>query len=615
MSERLPGSEGLSADAAHPPVASERMHRDGIRAFCEGDYAEALRLFSQAALINPSNLEFRKDMGHAHLHLGQIEDAQRLYRSAWDDGARVVDLAFNLALLDLDQGQAAEASGMLRSVVEQDFTIRPGRFYLGLLFPSTSLFMAECCLYLGISSRERGRIPRAIEHLQRAVELNPRLHSAHQLLAECHLAEKRWDRAIERCRELLDLLPTGEELATVRITMATALFESGQVQEAVRELQQVLDRDPDNEDAQYHLTRLEERLGEGTSLRRRGQVDSAEVASPLFGLTSEAPEGTAIGHRGLTIIGQSQAMRRVMRHARLAAASNSTVLLTGENGTGKELIARAIYHFSPRRDKPLIAVNCAALPETLLESELFGHEKGAFTGAEAQKKGRFELADGGTLFLDEVGEMSLATQVKLLRVLQEREFTRVGGTETIVVDVRIIAATNQDLQEAIRVGRFREDLYFRLNVLPIVIPPLRERREDIPLLVEHIMRRHRGAGRAIAPRLSREEMEILMDHSWPGNIRELENFLERAIVMGHSGQQLIEEIRKLRRRETTRHEEDTAFAVLGDLSLAEVERAYILHVLDQTGGSQRQAAEILGINPSTLWRRMKRYESPEPEGD
>jgi transcriptional regulator with PAS, ATPase and Fis domain len=258
----------------------------------------------------------------------------------------------------------------------------------------------------------------------------------------------------------------------------------------------------------------------------------------------------------------------------------------------------------------MIAVNCAALPETLLESELFGHEKGAFTGAHAQKRGRFELADEGTLFLDEVGDMSLALQVKLLRVLQEQEFTRVGGTETIHVDVRTIAATNQDLHRLVEEGRFREDLFYRLNVLPIAVPPLRERREDIALMAEHFLRRYGGSGRGEPRALSSEEMEILMDYAWPGNVRELENFIERACVMGHSDQQLIEEIHRLRHREPTAHVDKSSgqFEVRRDQSLAEVERAYILHVLERTEGSQRRASEILEINPSTLWRKLKRYQ-------
>jgi transcriptional regulator with GAF, ATPase, and Fis domain len=610
MSEPEVPSPSPTTDAARPPVATDRLHRDGIRAFTEGDHEEALRLFRQASLISPGNLEILKDLAHAHLHRGEAAEAKALYERAWAQGARFMDLAYNLALLHLDQGNAAEASRLLRAVADQDFTVKPGRFYLGLLFPSTSAFMAECCLYLGLAARERGRHAGAIEHLQRAIELNPRLTGAHRALAECYLADHRWEQAIDKCRELLNLLPAGEEMAVVHITLGQALFEQGQTQEAIRELQRLLDRDPDNADALYHLQRFKERVGEPTEPRPRRSVDSAEVASPLFGLTRPEPQAPGFEERDLVIVGKSQAMLRVLRHARLAAASNSTVLITGENGTGKELIARAIYLYSPRRDRPMIAVNCAALPETLLESELFGHEKGSFTGAHAQKKGRFELADGGTLFLDEVGEMSLALQVKLLRVLQEREFTRVGGTETIRVDVRIIAATNQDLQRLVGEGRFREDLFYRLNVLPIAVPPLRERREDIPLLVEHVLRRCGGGARQVPRTLTPEEMQILMDYSWPGNVRELENFIERAVVMGHSGQQLVEEIHRLHRRETASRAEDTdqSFKVSTDLSLAELERAYILHVLEETHGNQRRAAEVLGIDPSTLWRKMKRYQ-------
>ena len=213
------------------------------------------------------------------------------------------------------------------------------------------------------------------------------------------------------------------------------------------------------------------------------------------------------------------------------AVTKATVLVTGESGTGKELVARAIHAHSPRRDKPLISVNCSALAETLLESELFGHERGAFTGATSQRKGRFETADGGTLFLDEVGEMAPGVQVTLLRVLQNREFERVGGNKTIKVDVRLIAASNRELKEEIPRGTFREDLYYRLNVVHIEVPPLRDRREDLPLLIRYFLERFSKELNKETPTLSPEAMEVVMDYPWPGNIRELENMLERAVIL------------------------------------------------------------------------------------
>jgi DNA-binding NtrC family response regulator/Flp pilus assembly protein TadD len=585
------------------------LHHDGVHAFSEGDFEEALRLFRQAGLLAPDNMEILKDVGHAHLHLGHRSQAHEAYDRAWEGGARYVDLAFNLALLCLDQGDETKAQRLLHTVADQDFRVRPGRHYLGLIYPSTSVFMAECLLFLGLAARARSEQVKAIEHLLRAIDLNPQLISAHQALADCFVALKRWPEAIEKCREILEMLPAGEVMAATGVSLAHALFESGNVADATRELLHVLEHEPEHPGALAQKRLFEERLGKPLAPRARREVDAAEVASPLFGLSSSRGLTPDLDDSGLVIIGKSQAMYHVLRKARLAAASNSTVLLTGENGTGKELIARAIYLYSPRRNRPFIPVNCAALPETLLESELFGHERGSFTGAHAQKKGRFELADGGTLFLDEVGEMSLALQVKLLRVLQEKEFVRVGGTETLHVDVRIIAATNQNVERRVREKSFREDLYYRLNVLPINVPPLQERREDIPLLVDHFLRQHSGAGRGPPRTLTPEEMEILMDHSWPGNVRELENFIERACVMGHSGPQLIEEIHRLHRREIADHSHEIAgrFAVDGDMTLDELERAFIDHVLQSVDGNQKRAAEMLGINPSTLWRRLKRY--------
>ncbi len=318
------------------------------------------------------------------------------------------------------------------------------------------------------------------------------------------------------------------------------------------------------------------------------------------------------------IIGQSAAIQQVLELCRKVAASNVTVMVSGETGTGKELIARAIHDFSPRHDKPFVAVNCAALTESLLESELFGHEKGAFTGATERKLGRFELAEGGTLLLDELGEMTHVTQVKLLRVLQEREFVRVGGTQTIVCDVRIVAATNRDLKKDIDEGRFREDLYYRLNVFPIEVPPLRNRLEDLPVLVDYFTKQ-------LAPDLGITELRIsdgavaaLNAYDWPGNVRELRNVIERGILLSDHGNMtqanLPPEIAHHGSDATIESAPSSAISQQpGDGSkLAAQERAIILNALTQSGWNQSAAARALGITRDHLRYRIKKYDLKRP---
>ncbi len=308
------------------------------------------------------------------------------------------------------------------------------------------------------------------------------------------------------------------------------------------------------------------------------------------------------------IASTSHAMEEVLNLAGRVAASNATVLLRGESGTGKELIAKAIHYHSPRANFPLIKVNCAALPETLLESELFGHEKGAFTGATAKRIGRFEAADKGTLFLDEIGELTPGMQVKLLRALQEREFERVGGNQTIKVDVRVIAATNRDIEKAITEGKFREDLYYRLNVVSVVIPPLRERREDIPALLDHFIKKYRKENNKKITGVSAEVRDVLMRYDYPGNVRELENIVERAVVLAKGG--LISTADLPITLRTMKSEGELSTRKLKDSlneTLDTVERGLILDALKESGGVQTRAAERLGISERVLRYKLKKY--------
>lgn len=304
------------------------------------------------------------------------------------------------------------------------------------------------------------------------------------------------------------------------------------------------------------------------------------------------------------MVGQSDAMKEVALLIRQVAKTNATVLITGESGTGKEVAAVEIHKASDRADKPFVAVNCAALPEQLLESELFGHEKGAFTGATSKKKGRFEIADKGTIFLDEIGEIPISMQVKLLRVLQERSFERLGGTETIQVDVRIIAATNSALSTAIANGTFREDLYYRLNVMRISLPPLRSRKEDIPLLVNHFLGKlDPSHNKKISP----EAMKILTHYNWPGNIRELQNALERALIVCQGAE--IQPVHLPRELLDRLEENSSPILNLPEsgLSLEELEKHLIIKALEKHNNNQTKAAKYLGISRPTLLYRMQKH--------
>ncbi|MEW5762547.1 MAG: sigma-54 dependent transcriptional regulator [Bacillota bacterium] len=305
------------------------------------------------------------------------------------------------------------------------------------------------------------------------------------------------------------------------------------------------------------------------------------------------------------MVGNSPAIMEVRRLIEHVAPTDATVLLTGESGTGKEVAAVAIHRKSPRADGPFIAVNCAALPEQLLESELFGHEKGAFTGATARKPGRFEMAARGTIFLDEVAEMSPAMQVKLLRVLQDKSFERVGGTETLRVDTRIIAATNRDLAASVREGSFRQDLYYRLNVFSIHLPPLRERREDIPLLADHFLRKMAPLYRPCT--LSREALDLLCRYDWPGNIRELQNVIERALILCQESEIKPAHLPKELQAAPARPPCPVVNLPDEGISLEEVEKMLILQALDKSRGNQTRAAQLLGITRATLLYRMQKY--------
>ncbi|MBW2057125.1 MAG: sigma-54-dependent Fis family transcriptional regulator [Deltaproteobacteria bacterium] len=330
------------------------------------------------------------------------------------------------------------------------------------------------------------------------------------------------------------------------------------------------------------------------------------------GRGAEQGRGTlgSVRSKSRTIVTQNREMQKLLELARNIAPSNATVLIQGESGTGKELLARFIFENSPRRDKPFVAINCAAVPENLLESELFGHEKGSFTGAVSQRIGKFEMAHHGTILLDEIGEMSLQLQAKLLRVLQEFELDRIGGKGPISIDVRVIATTNEDLHRAVAEGRFREDLFYRLNVIPLTLPPLRERKEDIPLLVDHFLKKiaERGGPRREVV-ISQEGRALLLKYDWKGNVRELENFVERAALVCEDG---VIYPRHFFLDGTVKPRTESRGVPVGS-TLKEMERQLILKTLEEVEGNRTRAAKVLGISIRTLRNKLNEYRAEAGE--
>jgi len=316
------------------------------------------------------------------------------------------------------------------------------------------------------------------------------------------------------------------------------------------------------------------------------------------------------------IIGNAPAMREVFSVLRRLVASDVTVLIYGESGTGKELIAQAVHYNSPRRDKPFVSINCAAIPENLLESELFGHERGAFTGAFAQKPGRFELANSGSIFLDEIGEMSVPLQAKLLRVLQERVIERVGGTKPVTVDLRVIAATNKNLQKCVEAGTFREDLYFRLNVVPVTLPPLRDRREDLPLLIDHFLALYNNKFQKAVRGFTTEALAIMRTYAWPGNVRELENVIQRAIILSNgetiTREDLPSNLYATERETELRIPSETDFSTALQDKIAAIadryEKSYIVAALQHARYHRQDTADLLGISRKSLHNKMIKFE-------
>jgi DNA-binding NtrC family response regulator len=388
----------------------------------------------------------------------------------------------------------------------------------------------------------------------------------------------------------MDGLELQERLATADPELSIVLMTAyASVETAVKAMKNgaydyiVKPFDPDD------LSMLVKRAAEHRSLR-------AENVRLKKSLESQAPP---------PLLGASPAMRHVVELVETVSASDSTVLVTGESGTGKEVVARAIHGASPRRYNPMVVVNCGALPEGILESELFGHEAGAFTGARARHKGKFESAEGGTVFLDEIGEVSPKVQVELLRVLEEKVVTRLGGTAPVPVDFRVICATNRDLQAAVKDGSFREDLYWRLNVVHIHIPPLRERPEDVPVLAEQFLARFARSMSRKPMRFSPEALDALAAYPWPGNVRELQNAIERAVVVGRSD--------VVRAEDLPLRVTQAPAGGPGPGSLAEAERAHVQSVLDASGWNITRAARVLDVDRVTLYNKIRKYELKKPE--
>jgi DNA-binding NtrC family response regulator/cytochrome c-type biogenesis protein CcmH/NrfG len=578
--------------------------------FEHGDYRGAEQALAPLlAQAGPEGAKALAWTGHALFFRGREAEAADHYRRALAVDPTLWGAWFQLGSAAYAQGRFDEAVADFEHASDLDPDV--GEHPLASLFQGDAArARAQARLYLGLSLRGLGRLQEAEGALEAALLLDPSDPLPHGVLGDLSMQGSRFDEAARRYRDALDQVRDEQGLRSLRNDLGVALFQAGDLEGAGEAFKAVLKDHPDDANAVHNLGMLYLKQGLGEELRQdlREFLKAEKADQLILGLTRSLVEGARTQAAPLAeqtgLLGASQAMRDVNDLVARAAASQANVLLLGPNGTGKELAARAIHRLSARATGPFVAVNCAALPETLLESELFGYEKGAFTGAVAARRGRFELASGGTLFLDEIGDLQPSLQVKLLRAVQEKAFERVGGNETLRSDFRLIAATNRDLRRDVLEGRFREDLFYRLFVFPIQLPPLRERPEDVPLLAEHFLRQAAARAGKKFQRLSAAARSRLLAHPWPGNVRELENCIERAVAL-HDGEQL--EANHLQFDALHPDALQLAEAPARGGSLAEAERQAIALALRQAGHRVADAARALGMSRATLYRKIEQH--------
>jgi transcriptional regulator with PAS, ATPase and Fis domain len=595
---------------AYEPI--DKTTQAGIDAFEQGEYAQALQLF-QATLKKRSSSFFAfRDMGHASFHLQQDDAALNYYETALKLRHDLLDVRFNIGLIHLKRGRVGDAMFSFSETLRLIHPLTPGAFYLGL-FHSQETLGVQCHLNLGMLFKERGEVERSLEQYEKVIRDYPKNVLALGGLGDCLMTLERYDEAIQVYKKALKILPDGDEKLNIQNDLGVCYFKKSEMEKAITEFKAVLQKNPDHVNAIYNLGQVY--YHEGLTGRMKQDYEefvksSKNAASILFSLSkSMVSAAAAPEHRGdeTLLVGESPAMKKIHDLIKRAAASDATVLVLGENGTGKELVAKSIHELSARHDKPFVPIACSALSESLLESELFGHEKGSFTGAIGQKLGKFEAANLGSVFLDEIGEISLSTQVKLLRVLQERQLERVGGTQTVKVDIRVIAATNRDLKQAIQQGRFREDLFYRLNVIVIEMPALRVREGDLPILVKHLLAKLKAKRQTQFEGISEDALRIMRQYRWPGNVRELENVIERIVTLNDDviikPEHLPAEM--LGGTVMVSTEKDTVLPSSGVLK--SIEKDMILKVLQESRFNKKEAAERLGISRPTLYLKIRKY--------
>ena len=583
----------------------------------QGRHEQALKQFPQMSKEELGHAELLAWWGHALYFSGRSEEALSKYLEALEKDPQRWDAAFQAAFLHYGQGRFQESEAYFERLLALEPDLK-GSPLAAAFSGDVQKLLSNAHLHLGLAQKSQGKSEKAERHLHEAARLDSRNPLAIGVLGDLHASKGEFAAAAESYRKALDLVQDLPRQLALHNDLGVAYFHAGRFSEAAEEFKWVIRRDPRSQNAIYNLgvLYLKQGLGEGTQQDWNEFLKSDDAAGIFLGLTRSVVEAAhkEAGEREFPgMVGNSRGMKEVFELIRRASASDATVLILGENGTGKELVARAVHQSGPRKGRAFVAINCGAVPEGLLESELFGYEKGAFTGAYRAKPGRFELAEGGTLFLDEIGDLDPALQVKLLRVLQEKTFERLGGVQTLKANVRLIAATHRALRRKVADGSFREDLFYRLNVIPIQLPPLRDRKEDIPELAGFFLARHSLQNRKRFATIHPEALQLLARQDWPGNVRQLENVIERAVALYDDTILLpmylsMDELKEASLSLPPQAPESGEQGVAAGLNQVEVaERQVLVDQLRKSGYKVALAAKALGMSQATLYRKLNRF--------